>query len=83
MTKDYIARYKKIDYLKDNISKFPFYYIINVPGEIMSINKDEIPDQQARVLARKRFVHNLSIVVVRGSLSVDVYKYASLGSLSE
>ena len=52
-------------------------------GEIIRIDKDEIQYHKARVLARKRFVHNLDITVVRGSLSVDVYKYTSPGYLSD
>ena len=49
----------------------------------MCINKDETPDRRARVLARKRFVHNLAIMVIRGSFSFDIYKYARHGSLSD
>ena len=43
--KDDIARYKQIDYLKEKISKSLFYYIINVPDEIMCTDKDEMPDR--------------------------------------
>ena len=44
-TKDDIARYKKIDYLKENIGKSPFYSLIHVSDEIMCIDKDEMPDR--------------------------------------
>ena len=47
----------------------------------MWINKDEITYLRDRFLARKRFVHDLYIMVVRGSFSVGVYKYARPGSL--
>ena len=40
------------------------------------INKDEIPDRQARFLACKRFIKKLAIMVVLGSFYVGVYKYA-------
>ena len=82
-TKDYISRYKQIDHLKENISTYPFYYLIHVPDEIMWINKDEIPDCWSGFLFCKIFVHELAIMVVRRSLCVDVYKYARPGSLSD
>ena len=41
-----------------------------------------MPDCRARVLARKRFVHELAIMVVWVSFSVGMYKYARPGSLS-
>ena len=49
----------------------------------MCIDNDEIPDCRARVLARKRFVYNLAIMVVWGSFSVGVYKHATPGSISD
>ena len=49
----------------------------------MCIEKDEIMDRRARFLARKIFINNLAIMVVRGSLYVGVYKYARPGSLSD
>ena len=49
--------------------------------EIVFIDKDEIPDRQARFLACNRFVHNLFFMVVLSSFSVGVYKYARPGSL--
>ena len=52
-------------------------------NEIPCIDKDEMPDRRARVLARKRFLHNLAIMVVRVSFSVGVYKHARAGSLSD
>ena len=36
-----------------------------------------------RILARKIFAHDLPIMVVRGSFSVGIYKYARPGSLSD
>ena len=81
--KDDIARYKQIDYLKEKISKSPFYSIIYVLYEIMCINNDEIPDRQVRFPNRKIFLHDLAIVVVRGYFSVGVYKYTRLGSISD
>ena len=42
-----------------------------------------MPYCRARVLARKRFVHNLAIMVVWGYFFVGVYKYESAGSLSD
>ena len=81
--KDDIARYKQIDYLKEKISKSLFYYIINVPDEIMCTDKDEMPDRRARILARKIFINDLEIMVVRGSFYVGVYKYARPGSHSD
>ena len=62
--KDYIVQDKQIDYLKEKISKSHFYSLIHVSDEIMCINKDQIIYLRARVLACKRFVHNLFIVVV-------------------
>ena len=50
--------------------------------EIICINKDEMPYHRARILTRKRFVHNISIMVVRGYSSVGLYNYARPGSLS-
>ena len=49
----------------------------------MCIDKDEMLDPRDRVLTCKRFVHDLSIMVVWGSFSVGVYKYARPGSLSD
>ena len=49
----------------------------------MCINKDEIPDRLSRVLGRKIFINNISIMVVQGYLYVGVYKYTRLGSLSD
>ena len=49
----------------------------------MCIDKDEMLDPRDRVLTCKRFVHDLSIMVVWGSFSVGVYKYARPGSLSK
>ena len=77
-TKYDIAWYKQIYYLRENIIKSPFYYLICMSDEIMFINKNEIPDRRARVVARKIFLHDLSIMVVRGSFYVFVYKYAWL-----
>ena len=77
-TKYDIAWYKQIYYLRENIIKSPFYYLIRMSDEIMFINKNEIPDRRARVVARKIFLHDLSIMVVRGSFYVFVYKYAWL-----
>ena len=82
-TKDDIARYKKIDHLKEMISKSLFYYILHVSDDIMYIDKDKMTDRRARVLARKRFVHDLAIMVVRGYLSVGIYKYGRHGSISD
>ena len=82
-TKDDTSWYKQIDYLKEKISKSPFYSIMHVLDAIMCINRDEIPYHQYRFLARKISVHNLSITVVRGYLSVGIYKYTRSGSLSD
>ena len=49
----------------------------------MCIYGDEISDSRSRVLACKRFLHNLSIMVVWGSFSVVVYKYEKPGSISD
>ena len=49
----------------------------------MYIEKDETTDLQARVLSRKMFVHNLAIMVVWGSFSDVVYKYARPGYISD
>ena len=80
-TKNDFARYKQIDYLKNKISKYPFYSLIHVSDEIMCIDKNEIPDRQARILSQKKLVHNRAIMVLRGSLSVGAYKYARSGYL--
>ena len=61
--------------------KSPFYYLIHVSDEIKCINKNEIPDLQARVLAGKSFIKDLDIMVVQGSFYFGVYKYARTGSL--
>ena len=50
--------------------------------EIMYIDKDETTDLQDRVLSRKIFSHNLAIMVVWGSFSGVVYKYARPGYIS-
>ena len=47
----------------------------------MCINKDEMPDRRARLLAFKIFINNLAIMVVQGYFSVGVYKYARPGYL--
>ena len=47
----------------------------------MFIDKYKILDRRSRVLAPKIFVNNLAIMVVWGSFSVGVYKYASPGSI--
>ena len=49
----------------------------------MCIDKDRIMDHQARFLARKIFINDLVIMVVRGSFYVGVYKYVNPGSLSD
>ena len=49
----------------------------------MCIEKDEMPDRQARVLARKRFINDLPTMVVRGYFYVGIYKYARPGSISD
>ena len=49
----------------------------------MCIDKDEIMDNRSRVLARKRYVHKLSVMVVWGYFYVGTYKYARPGSLSD
>ena len=77
-----ISQYKQVDYLKDKISKSPFYSLIHVLDDKMSTDKDEMPDCRARVLAHKRFLHNLDIMVVRGYFSVGIYKYKRTISLS-
>ena len=41
----------------------------------MCMDKDEILDRQSRVLSRKRFLHDLYIMVARGSLYIGVYRY--------
>ena len=40
-------------------------------------------DRQAKVLARKICIHDLDTMVLQGSFSVGVYKYARPGSISD
>ena len=49
----------------------------------MCIEKDEMPYRRSRVLICKRFVKYLDIMVLQGSFSVGVYKYARPGSISD
>ena len=79
--KDYIAQYKKIDHLKENISKSTFWSTIHVSDDIICIDKDEITDCWARILTHKIFIHNLAIMVVQVSFYVGFYKYESPESI--
>ena len=49
----------------------------------MGIKKHEMPDRWARVLARKRFVQNIGVMVTSGGFSVRVYKFVTPGCICD